>query len=95
MKSNSKEQASRRTPGKGCATPDLYLAHPTSEHRTADGRAVLRSSVREYVCSEAMAALGIPTTRALSLVATGEAVVRDQFYSGQVKVRVSSIQCPV
>jgi uncharacterized protein YdiU (UPF0061 family) len=38
---------------------------------------VLRSSLREYVASEAMAALGVPTTRALSLVATGEGVWRD------------------
>ena len=56
--------------------------------RFADGRAVLRSSIREYVCSEAMWALGIPTTRALSVVATGEGVVRDKFYSGNVKVWV-------
>ena len=59
----------------------------TPYSRFADGRAVLRSSVREFVASEAMAALGVPTTRALCLMATGEAVVRDQFYSGQVKVR--------
>lgn len=46
----------------------------------ADGRAVLRSSLREFVASEAMHALGIPTTRALSLVATGAKVLRDMFY---------------
>lgn len=40
----------------------------------ADGRAVLRSSIREYIASEAMHALGVPTTRALSLVATGDQV---------------------
>ncbi|TNF25318.1 MAG: YdiU family protein [Deltaproteobacteria bacterium] len=50
--------------------------------RTADGRAVLRSSLREYICSEAMYWLGVPTTRALSLVTTGETVVRDMFYDG-------------
>lgn len=46
----------------------------------ADGRAVLRSSVREFIASEAMSALGIPTTRALSLVTTGDQVMRDMFY---------------
>ncbi len=40
----------------------------------------MRSSVREFVASEAMAALGLPTTRALSLVATGDKVLRDMFY---------------
>ena len=50
--------------------------------RMGDGRAVLRSSVREYLCSEAMHHLGIPTTRALSLVLTGDGVVRDMFYDG-------------
>jgi uncharacterized protein YdiU (UPF0061 family) len=63
---------------------DLQLkgAGRTPYSRTADGRAVLRSSVREFMCSEAMHYLGVPTTRALSLVATGEAVVRDMFYDG-------------
>ncbi|AYZ37674.1 YdiU family protein [Chryseobacterium indologenes] len=55
-------------------------ATPYSRH--ADGRAVLRSSVREYLMSEAMFHLGVPTTRALSLVLTGEDVVRDIMYSG-------------
>ena len=41
---------------------------------------MLRSSVREFVASEALAALGIPTTRALSLVTTGAKVMRDMFY---------------
>jgi uncharacterized protein YdiU (UPF0061 family) len=44
--------------------------------------AVLRSSVREFLCSEAMYHLGVPTTRALSLVTTGERVMRDMFYDG-------------
>lgn len=52
----------------------------TPYSRRADGRAVMRSSLREYVASEAMAALGVPTTRALSLVATGDRVLRDMFY---------------
>lgn len=55
-------------------------ATPYSRH--ADGRAVLRSSVREYLMSEAMYHLGVPTTRALSLCLTGENVVRDIMYSG-------------
>lgn len=55
-------------------------ATPYSRH--ADGRAVLRSSVREYLMSEAMFHLNIPTTRALSLSFTGEKVVRDIMYSG-------------
>jgi uncharacterized protein YdiU (UPF0061 family) len=55
---------------------------PTAYSRRADGRAVLRSSVREYLMSEAMHYLGVPTTRALSLVGTGEQVLRDMFYDG-------------
>jgi uncharacterized protein YdiU (UPF0061 family) len=55
-------------------------ATPYSRH--ADGRAVLRSSVREYLMSEAMYHLRVPTTRALSLSLTGEKVVRDILYSG-------------
>jgi len=55
-------------------------AGETPYSRTADGRAVLRSSVREFIGSEAMAALGIPTTRALSLTVTGDKVLRDMFY---------------
>jgi uncharacterized protein YdiU (UPF0061 family) len=43
---------------------------------------VLRSSLREFLCSEAMHYLGVPTTRALSLVGTGETVIRDMFYDG-------------
>ncbi|MDQ1804663.1 protein adenylyltransferase SelO [Chryseobacterium sp. PTM-20240506] len=55
-------------------------ATPYSRH--ADGRAVLRSSVREYLMSEAMYHLGVPTTRALSLCFTGEDVIRDMMYNG-------------
>ncbi|RDC64541.1 protein adenylyltransferase SelO [Adhaeribacter pallidiroseus] len=60
----------------------LKGAGPTPYSRRADGRAVLRSSVREYLMSEAMYYLGIPTTRALSLVSTGDQVMRDMFYNG-------------
>jgi uncharacterized protein YdiU (UPF0061 family) len=60
----------------------LKGAGPTAYSRRADGRAVLRSSVREYLMSEAMHYLHVPTTRALSLVSTGEPVLRDMFYDG-------------
>ncbi|MDJ0366493.1 YdiU family protein [Hymenobacter sp. H14-R3] len=60
----------------------LKGAGPTPYSRRGDGRAVLRSSLREFLCSEAMHYLGVPTTRALSLVATGDEVVRDMFYDG-------------
>ena len=60
----------------------LKGAGPTPFSRTADGLAVMRSSVREYICSEAMFHLGVPTTRALSLVNTGEQVMRDMLYDG-------------
>jgi serine/tyrosine/threonine adenylyltransferase len=73
----------------------LKGAGPTPYSRRADGRAVLRSSVREFLCSEAMHHLGVPTTRALSLVATGEAVVRDMFYDGNPKSEPGAIVCRV
>ena len=50
--------------------------------RSGDGLAVLRSSIREYLCSEAMYHLGVPTTRALSLSLTGDQVLRDMLYDG-------------
>lgn len=73
----------------------LKGAGPTPYSRRADGRAVLRSSVREFLCSEAMHHLGIPTTRALSLVATGDNVVRDMFYDGNAAVEPGAIVCRV
>ncbi|UAM97304.1 YdiU family protein [Polaribacter litorisediminis] len=60
----------------------LKGAGETPYSRTADGLAVLRSSVREYLCSEAMYHLGIPTTRALSLSLSGDDVLRDVLYDG-------------
>ncbi|XP_040290319.1 protein adenylyltransferase SelO-like isoform X1 [Bufo bufo] len=56
----------------------------TPYSRTGDGRAVLRSSVREFLCSEAMHYLGVPTSRAASLVVSDDVVWRDQFYKGNV-----------
>ncbi len=73
----------------------LKGAGPTPYSRTADGRAVLRSSLREYVCSEAMAALGVPTTRALSLVTRGARVVRDMFYDGRARPEPGAVVCRV
>lgn len=73
----------------------LKGAGPTPYSRSADGRAVLRSSVREFLCSEAMHHLGVPTTRALSLVATGEAVVRDMFYDGNPVPEPGAVVCRV
>jgi uncharacterized protein YdiU (UPF0061 family) len=73
----------------------LKGAGRTPYSRTADGRAVLRSSLREFLCSEAMHWLGVPTTRALSLVATGESVVRDMFYDGNPRPEPGAVVCRV
>ena len=73
----------------------LKGAGKTPYSRMADGRAVLRSSIREFVCSEAMHHLGVPTTRALSLVATGEAVERDMFYDGNPRDEPGAVVCRV
>lgn len=73
----------------------LKGAGPTPYSRTADGRAVLRSSIREFLCSEAMHHLGIPTTRALSLVATGDLVVRDMLYDGNPAPEPGAVVCRV
>jgi serine/tyrosine/threonine adenylyltransferase len=69
----------------------LKGAGPTAYSRHADGRAVLRSSVREYLMSEAMYHLGVPTTRALSLVSTGEEILRDMFYNGNAAYEPGAI----
>ena len=76
-------------------TLQLKGAGPTPYSRSADGLAVLRSSVREFLCSEAMYHLGVPTTRALSLVTTGEQVMRDMFYDGNSKYEPGAIVCRV
>ncbi|MBV8030084.1 MAG: YdiU family protein [Betaproteobacteria bacterium] len=73
----------------------LKGAGKTPYSRTADGRAVLRSSLREFACSEAMFHLGVPTTRALSLVATGEPVIRDMFYDGNPAPEPGAVVCRV
>ncbi len=71
----------------------LKGAGPTPYSRRADGRAVLRSSIREFLCSEAMHHLGVPTTRALSLVVTGDDVERDMFYDGNAAPEPGAIVC--
>ena len=69
----------------------LKGAGPTPYSRRADGRAVLRSSLRELVCSEAMFHLGVPTTRALSLALTGEPVERDILYDGHPRLEPGAV----
>ncbi|PCI61649.1 MAG: hypothetical protein COB34_00925 [Methylophilaceae bacterium] len=73
----------------------LKGAGETPYSRSADGRAVLRSSLREFLCSEAMHHLGVPTTRALSLVTTGDLVRRDMFYDGNPQMEPGAIVCRV
>lgn len=73
----------------------LKGAGPTPYSRMGDGRAVMRSSVREFLCSEAMHHLGVPTTRALSLVGTGEMVKRDMLYDGNERLEPGAIVCRV
>jgi uncharacterized protein YdiU (UPF0061 family) len=73
----------------------LKGAGPTPYSRGGDGRAVLRSSIREFLCSEAMHHLGIPTTRALSLVLTGDSVIRDILYDGHPAPEPGAIVCRV
>ncbi|WP_448564004.1 protein adenylyltransferase SelO [Thalassotalea ganghwensis] len=84
-----------RTPQDSLITIQLKGAGPTPYSRSADGFAVLRSSIREFLCSEAMYHLGIPTTRALSLCLTGEQVARDMFYNGNVKLEPGAVVCRV
>jgi uncharacterized protein YdiU (UPF0061 family) len=76
-------------------TLQLKGAGLTPYSRNADGLAVLRSSVREFLCSEAMFHLGVPTTRALSLVLTGETVIRDMFYDGNPQAEPGAVVCRV
>ena len=68
----------------------LKGAGPTPFSRRGDGRAALGPVMREYLVSEAMHALGIPTTRALAAVSTGESVIREEVLPGAVFTRVAS-----
>ncbi len=69
----------------------LKGAGETPYSRQGDGLAVLRSSIREYLCSEAMYHLGVPTTRALSLMSTGDKVLRDIMYDGNAAYEKGAI----
>jgi uncharacterized protein YdiU (UPF0061 family) len=73
----------------------LKGAGPTPYSRRGDGYAVLRSSIREHLCSEAMHHLGIATTRSLSLSISGEKVLRDMFYDGNAAYEPGAIVCRV
>lgn len=63
----------------------------TPYSRFGDGRAVLRSSVREFLCSEAMVGLRIPTSRAATLVVTEDKVPRDMFYDGRMRMEKGAV----
>jgi len=63
----------------------------TPYSRFGDGRAVLRSSVREFLCSEAMFWLGVPTSRAATLTVTDDGVPRDMFYNGKMKMERGAV----
>ena len=71
---------------------DIQLkgAGPTPFSRRGDGRAAIGPVLREYLVSEAMSALGIPTTRALAAVATGETIIRERVLPGAVLTRVAA-----
>lgn len=73
----------------------LKGAGETPYSRTADGLAVLRSSIREHLCSEAMYHLGVPTTRSLSLSLSGDQVMRDVMYDGNPALEKGAIVCRV
>lgn len=71
----------------------LKGAGPTPFSRGGDGLAVLRSSIREHLCSEAMYHLGVPTTRSLALSITGEEVLRDMMYDGNAAHEKGAVVC--
>ncbi|MFK8112750.1 MAG: YdiU family protein [Rubripirellula sp.] len=76
-------------------TLQLKGAGETPYSRTADGLAVLRSSLREHLCSEAMFHLGVPTSRSLCLLTTGDSVVRDMMYDGNPRPEPGAVVCRV
>ena len=67
----------------------LKGAGMTPYSRMGDGRAVLRSSIREFLCSEAMAALGIPTTRALMVTGSNKGIIRETMETAAVVTRMA------
>jgi len=76
-------------------TLQLKGAGKTPYSRAADGLAVLRSSIREYLCAEAMHYLGVPTTRSLSLILSGDQVLRDILYNGNPAYERGAVVCRV
>ncbi len=78
------------TPSDNMWELQLKGAGPTPYSRQADGRAVLRSTIREYLCSEAMHALGIPTTRALALIDSDTRVYREEVETGAILLRMAA-----
>ncbi len=70
---------------------DLHLkgAGPTRYSRSGDGRAVLRSTIREYLCGEAMHSLGIPSSRALCVIASDDEVYRERIETGAMLIRMA------
>ncbi|XP_042603367.1 selenoprotein O2 isoform X2 [Cyprinus carpio] len=87
------EQSSNPISTSPCGRWEIQVkgAGLTPYSRQSDGRKVLRSSIREFLCSEAMFALGIPTTRAGSLVTSDLYVQRDVFYSGNPRPERCSV----
>ena len=81
--------------GKKILELQLKGSGETPYSRCSDGKAVLRSSIREFLCSETMYHLGVPTTRALSLVSTGEDIVRDVMYDGNPSAEPGAVICRV
>lgn len=73
----------------------LKGAGATPYSRRADGLAVLRSSIREHLCSEAMHHLGVPTSRSLSVMLTGDEVLRDVLYDGNAAYELGAVVCRV
>ncbi len=83
------EAGSNVTQPEGALELQLKGAGMTPYSRMGDGRAVLRSSIREFLCSEAMAALGIPTSRALCIIGSDQRVMREQPESIAVLTRMA------
>jgi uncharacterized protein YdiU (UPF0061 family) len=76
-------------------TLQLKGAGKTPYSRRGDGLAVLRSSLREYLCAEAMHHLGVPTSRSLALIGTGDEVLRDMLYDGNADYEKGAVVCRV
>ena len=79
-----------RTPSGKLVDVQWKGAGPTEFSRRGDGRLALGPALREFIVSEALAALGIPTTRSLAVVATGESVMREESLPGAVLTRIAS-----